>query len=228
MPISRASDGVCMGCTRRFAIWGTALVVSLVIVGAFWRPMETALRCYSDWATGREAESTVVSVERVLVLAFEDGESCTAPAGSSALEDFEPGDRVRAIRRADRPGVCELVSTVESARALLTAMAAVIASLLLGVFLVASVVSRSVSQRPALTTRFDGLGSPFPCPRCGKPMEEGYLPLLAGVHWRHQDDPVGLPHALGGLPGTVGLRRRPKLHAFRCEPCQAVIFRYGA
>jgi len=59
-------------------------------------------------------------------------------------------------------------------------------------------------------------------------MAEGYLPLLAGVHWRGPDDPVGMPHALRGLPGTVGLRTRPKVHAFRCEPCEVVIFRYGA
>jgi hypothetical protein len=46
-------------------------------------------------------------------------------------------------------------------------------------------------------------------------------------YWRHPGEPVGLPHALSGLPGTVGRQRRPRLHAFRCEGCSVITLKYG-
>ena len=59
-------------------------------------------------------------------------------------------------------------------------------------------------------------------------MEEGYLPLQAGVPWRKPGEPIGLANAFHGLPGTVaGLCKRPRVHAYRCEPCEVVTFRYG-
>jgi hypothetical protein len=59
-------------------------------------------------------------------------------------------------------------------------------------------------------------------------MAEGYLPILSGIHWRRPDQPIGLPHALSGMPGTVGWKGRPCLHAFRCEACRIVTFGYGS
>ena len=58
-------------------------------------------------------------------------------------------------------------------------------------------------------------------------MAEGYLATLSGIHWRDAGQPIGLPHALGGLPGTVSMRRRPMLHAFHCAHCEVVSFQYG-
>jgi hypothetical protein len=58
-------------------------------------------------------------------------------------------------------------------------------------------------------------------------MEEGYLPLVSGIQWRKGSEPIGLPHALKGLAGTVGWRGRPRLHAFRCSRCEIVSFQYG-
>lgn len=66
------------------------------------------------------------------------------------------------------------------------------------------------------------------CPACGKVMDEGYTPVLAGLHWRTLGAPVGLPIVLRGLPGTVGRRGRPRLHAFRCVPCEILTLQYGA
>jgi hypothetical protein len=65
------------------------------------------------------------------------------------------------------------------------------------------------------------------CPVCGGKMDEGYLPLLAGMHWRLLGEPIGLPHALSGLPGTVGWRGRRLVHAFRCSGCEVITFQYG-
>lgn len=50
---------------------------------------------------------------------------------------------------------------------------------------------------------------------------------MAGIHWRQPGQPIGLPHALRGLPGTVGWRARPRLHVFRCVPREIVTFQYG-
>jgi hypothetical protein len=65
------------------------------------------------------------------------------------------------------------------------------------------------------------------CPACGKAMDEGYVPLLSGMSWRRIGEPIGLPHALTGMPGTVGRRGRPRLHAFRCVPCEIVTLQVG-
>ena len=65
------------------------------------------------------------------------------------------------------------------------------------------------------------------CPACGKRMDEGYVPPLAGLNWRTLGQPIGVPHALGGLPGTVGWRERVKLHAVRCVPCEILTLQYG-
>jgi hypothetical protein len=212
-------------------VWLAAVVVGAVLVGAMWRPFMTAWDCYADWSGGTVALGEVVeaTAETGLVLRFEEPgqETCKAHLGASSLSEYELGDRVLAYRRADRPGVCELEVTIDAARALLVASAALLVALLLGILLVAKVVSRSLSETPSLTTQFD-TGQPLACPRCTKPMAEGYLPLLAGIHWRRVSEPVGIPHALKGLPGTVGWWGRPRVHAYRCEACEVVTFRYGA
>ncbi|MBW2291305.1 MAG: hypothetical protein JRG94_03240 [Deltaproteobacteria bacterium] len=217
-------------------IWIVAAVASAALVGLLWRPFLTAWTCYSDWSTGTVDEGEVVEAtpETGLVLRFAktdvegEAETCTAYLGVTRLEDYEIGDKIIAYRRADRPGVCEQQATIDAARALLSAVAATVVAALLFAFLIAKVVSRSLTKTPTLTTRFEPIPTPFPCPRCAKPMEEGYLPLVAGIHWRQTSEPIGLPHALAGLPGTVGWLGRPRVHAYRCEACTVVIFRYGA
>ena len=205
-----------------------ASVVALVILLAIASPFLRALRCYTDWASGEVAEGEVVKAdpEVGLVLRFDDGQACSVNLGPTALEDFELGEGVMAVRRGDRPGECELLSTIEASRAFLTAFAALVVALLLLVLLTAIGLNRVLNQVPELTTRFDA--GPLPCPRCQAPMEEGYLPLQSGVPWRRPDQPIGVAHAFHGLPGTApGLRTRPRVHAYRCEPCEVVTFRYG-
>lgn len=213
-------------------VWLVAAAISAAILGAFWRPFMKAWTCYSQWSDGTVSTGEVIAAtpEPGLILRFngDDEDTCIAVLGVTRLEDFTIGDEVVAYRRPDRPGVCEQQATIDAARALLTAVAALVVAMLLGAFLMAKVVSRSLSATPELTTRFEPVPTPLPCPRCEKPMEEGYLPLIAGIHWRQARQPIGFPHALGGLPGTVGWRGRPRVHAYRCEACSVVIFRYGA
>jgi hypothetical protein len=66
------------------------------------------------------------------------------------------------------------------------------------------------------------------CPDCGGTMKEGYIPIVRAIHWREKDQPVGIAPAWKGLPGIKLSWLRPtKLHAFRCEQCEVVGFRYG-
>lgn len=212
-------------------IWLVAALTGAAIVGVFWRPFLTAWTCYSQWSGGTVSVGEVVEArsEVGLILRFDenDDETCSVNLGVTRLEDYAIGDPVVAYRRADRPGICELQATIDAARALLLAVAATVIAALLFAILIAMVVSRGMTKAPTLTTHFEPGPTQLPCPRCGKPMEEGYLPLVGGISWRQSSEPIGLPHALTGLPGTVGWWGRPRLHAYRCEACAVVIFRYG-
>ena len=218
-------------------VWLVAGLVAALLIGVMWKPFATAWTCYFDWsAGGRESAEVIESNSEsgvVLQLTESDGETCVAYLGYTSFEDHRPGDSMFVYRRADRPGRCEIEASIEAAKALLTAVSSVLVVLLLGLILIVKVVTRSITAVPELTTRFDAPDrsgdqpAVFPCPRCAKPMKEGYLPLLSGVHWRNPQDPVGLPTALGGLPGTVSWRGRPRVHAYRCEPCEVLTFRYG-
>lgn len=218
-------------------VWIVAGVVAAALVFGLWRPFATAWTCYADWSAEGPEPARVVAASPetglVLRLTETDAETCTAYLGYVRIEDYAPGDEMRVYRRVDRPGRCEAEASVDAARALLMSLSSVVVVLLLGVVWVAMRVGRRLAA-PALTTRFDRPEAPRPasaplaCPRCAKPMEEGYLPLQSGVHWRAVDQPVGFPHPLRGLPGTVGWRNRPRVHAYRCESCEVLTFRYGA
>jgi len=106
----------------------------------------------------------------------------------------------------------------------LTGGFASVALLLLGITLG---IHRSYARPGFPQRRMDLDPGAVACPACGGKMAEGYLPVLAGVHWREPGAPVGLPNALSGLPGTVGWRRRPLVHAFRCGTCEIISFQYG-
>jgi hypothetical protein len=77
-----------------------------------------------------------------------------------------------------------------------------------------------------LTTAL-GISGGIDCPACGAPMTEGYMPTVGGVSWRDRGDPIGIPTMFSGLPGTTYFIKRPALHAYRCEPCRIITFKYG-
>ncbi|MGI9592124.1 MAG: hypothetical protein ACR2P8_12200, partial [Myxococcota bacterium] len=199
-------------------IWLVTAGLAALMIGVLARPMVVAWRCYDLHASGEQASARVVGKEPGIGLALsvtsgsQAGQACLVKASEANLDAFEIDDPVQVVLPQGRPGDCVLLATIEASGALLTSVSAVTVALLLGLLLGALVIQRSVTQSATLTTRMDlGSDSP-PCPRCGKEMSEGYLPLLAGLHWRKRGEPTGLPHALGGLPGTVGWRGRPRLH----------------
>jgi hypothetical protein len=215
------------------AVWLLTGLLALGLVGALARPMHVAWRCVALHTGGEQASAEVVGREPgigvVLQLASgsQAGGTCLVEVADDRLDEFDVGEVLDVVLPLERPGTCVLLDTVEASEALLTSMSAVIVALLLGLVLVALVIQRSVTRLPTLTSRMDVTVAAVRCPRCEKPMKEGYLPLLAGLHWRDTNQPTGVPHAFGGLPGTVGWRGRPRLHAYRCEPCEIITLRYG-
>jgi hypothetical protein len=215
-------------------IWIVVVALALGGVGLVAGPLAYGWQCYRLHATGERVASEVVAVEpgAPLVLRIRDGaragHHCTAKTSESHLARLAPGDPLEVVVPDGRPDECVLVATLENSAALLWGIGGGVAMLVLMLVAAGVALQRSFTRRLPPTTRLDLPSGGLGCPRCDAPMSEGYLPLLAGLHWREPGEPVGLPHALSGLPGTVGWRGRPRLHAYRCAKCEIVTFQYGA
>ncbi len=213
-------------------IWGVAGLVLGVIAVAMAGPMTTAWRCYQAYHHGERAEATIVGKESAPYLRVEiasgprAGETCTTETNHAHHEAVELGTATRVIFVDGRVD-CTLEATLENSQALLYAVTAALAALVLLIVLVALRVQRSFGEVLPPTSRFDPPLTGVVCPSCEAPMAEGFLVPMAGVHWRSAGEPVGLPNALGGLPGTTSWRGRPRLHAFHCDKCQVATFRYA-
>lgn len=209
------------------------LVAALLLPLA--RPLGVAWRCYQLHENAPREQARVLhrfeenaSFALLIEAGPHAGEACTADTSAEIFAATEEGQGLEVVYVEWKPGSCELASTIAASARLLWiiagGLATVVASLLLlGVFL-----HRSFTRPVHPPRRMDAPPGEVRCPACGKAMDEGYVPLLAGVHWRRLGEPIGLPHALGGLPGTVGRRGRPRLHAFRCVPCEILTLQYGA
>ena len=219
---------------RIIGIWTLASVLALMSVAILARPMAIAWRCYQLNASGERAEAEVLhkleSPHLVIQIArgTHEGHACTTKTSAAHHGALEVGDPLEVVYLADRPDECVLVATIENSALVLWVLTAGIVGFVLLLFAGAWIVHRSLTAAPFLTSRLDLDGKRMHCPECGQDMEEGYLALLAGLHWRKPDEPIGLPHALSGLPGTVGWRARPRLHAFRCPACDIMTFKYGS
>jgi hypothetical protein len=218
---------------RIIANWAAAAVLVLGLLAMVARPMATAWRCYTLNASGERAEAAVVNKleSPVLVLQIADGpdagEACTAKTSPGHHEALQIGDPLAIVYSEDRPGECVLVATLENSALVLWAFTGGIAGFVLLILAGALIIHRSLTATPFLTSYLDVDGKRMACPQCSAEMAEGYLAVLSGLHWRAPGEPIGMPHALSGLPGTVGWRARPRLHAFRCEACEVVTIKYG-
>jgi hypothetical protein len=197
------------------------------------RPLANTWRSYDDAVNGEHAQAKLVSKEegRSLMLSLRsdttEARSCIAKASSAVFENAEIGDVFDVLLKPDSPGECNLASTVSAAPLIVGAFLGMIVVAIALIFGLGLFLSRSYANVPTLTTRF-APGSPqLPCTLCGQPMREGYIVPMGGLHWRDADQAIGLPLVVGGLPGTVGWKGRPRLHAFRCESCRVVALKHG-
>lgn len=214
-------------------LWVLIALVAVLLVALAGPPFVRVGSCVAAYSSGERAAAHVLSTHddgvSVRIEGYDVGQArtCFVPRGDLGRDELAAGDPLAVVIHADLPERCTTQVTLDASEALMLAMTATFVAFLLGLLLFGLVVQRSLTAAPVLTTHLDLEAKPLACPRCGKPMDEGYLPLVAGVHWRKPGEPTGLPHALGGLPGTVGWRGRPRLHGFRCETCEVVLFRYG-
>ena len=219
---------------RIIANWAAAAVLVLGLLAMVARPMAIAWRCYALNASGERAEAAVVkklarapsSSSRSPRVPRPERPARRTPRGATTRRS-RSANRSRSFTATDRPGECVLVATLENSALVLWAFTGAIAIVVLLILWAGVRVHRSYTATAFLTSYLDVDVKDMTCPQCGAEMAEGYLALLAGLHWRGIDEPIGMPHALGGLPGTVGWRARPRLHGFRCEPCSIVTFKYG-
>jgi hypothetical protein len=213
-------------------VWSLVGLLCAVLVVGTARPLAVAWRCWLDWRSGEHAPARLVEKLEApsLVLQIEEGsragQACTADTSPAHHAALELGERIDVVYRRDRPGDCELEATLANSVDVMTALTAVVVAIALLFVLGGLRLQRALGRQALPTTRLPNRSSRA-CSGCGGPVEEGALVPLGGVHWRRIGEPIGLPSTLGGLPGTVGWRGRPCLHAVRCASCQLVTFRYG-
>lgn len=218
---------------RILGLWSIVGVLAATLLCVVYEPMRVAWRCYQLHENGEHVAAEVVGKNEQVgfVLRISEGtqagRSCTADSPAAIYERAEPGDRLPVVVRPEVPGECTLESTLEASLVVLWSLSAGIGFAILLLLSLGVWVHRGLVAAPRLTSHLGVEPKEVSCPVCGNEMAEGYLPLLAGMHWHRLDEPVGLPHALSGLPGTVGWRGRPCLHAFRCEACRVITFGYS-
>lgn len=141
-------------------------------------------------------------------------------------------DELGVIYPRENPQNCTMPDGVEISKYLLLATLLFAIFILLLAFGFLHYVYRSYkkpdAQNPVKPTTDMGVNTyEIACPRCRSIMTEGYMPTVGGVAWRDNDEPVGIPTMLTGLPGTTFWLKRPLLHAFHCKSCEIITFRYG-
>ncbi len=219
--------------SKQLWIWLAITALVALIVIPLWGPMRIAWRCYWLHENGvREQAEVMAKLPNAnFALRVIDGphagEVCTADTSVAIYDDTEIGESLEVVYVEWKPGECELASTIEASGWLLWFVVAVIGSILAGLIALGVTLSRSFTRLVNPKRRMKVEAGEVRCHVCGEAMEEGYLPLVSGIQWRRIGEPIGLPHALKGLAGTVGWRGRPRLHAFRCSTCEIVSFQYG-
>ena len=157
---------------------------------------------------------------------------CTLRVSKPTYDVVSKRDELRVTYLPGNPSMCTLPDGIELNLYLITSLLAVAVLLLLlaagFVFYIYKSFRKPPPGKPVpLTT---DLGIPpggLACPKCGAPMTEGYMPTVGGVSWRDRDDPIGIPSMFTGLKGTTFWIKRPALHAYRCERCRIITFKYG-
>jgi hypothetical protein len=215
------------------AIWLGVATLSLLVLLPVWNPLLRAWRCYADYAGAPQAQVELIEVleENHGLFHFVDGaragQPCSIRASYWSSANATPGDRFRVAYLDQRPGECVPVATLENSQILLWVISTLLILVLLPVLGAGFWLHHSLRKIGVPQRRMEIDPGGVVCPVCAGKMAEGYSPLLAGIHWRDAGQPLGLPHALSGLPGTVGWRGRAIVHAFRCPGCEVLTLQYG-
>jgi hypothetical protein len=156
---------------------------------------------------------------------------CQFGVSKSLYDDTSPGERISVMFLTEEPEKCKLYYGIDGTQKILMAGFG-LSSLMIFIAFGSMFFIRRSYRRPGpgnssyLTTEMECEGDLY-CQQCSEKMAEGYLPMGFGIHWRSINHPVGIPNIFGVLPGTMFWLKRPKLHAFHCEKCRIVTFKYG-
>ncbi len=160
-----------------------------------------------------------------------DEDTCQFGVSKSLYDYTPPGGKIPVTFLPDNPQKCGLSAVISRTQPVLSWGIGLSAFMLLFAAGSSFFIHR-MHKRPGpgssckLTTKIESENSVI-CPECNAEMTEGYLPMGLGINWRNIDQPVGIPTIFSGLPNTVLWLKRPKLHAYHCEKCKVVIFKYG-
>ena len=214
-------------------IWGSAIALSLLMAATIGPSLFKVWQCYGlANAAEREVGAVIGKHESVgLVFAFgaqpNANESCTAKTSKKVFESAQIGDTFEVVRKPGRSDQCYLTSNLALSGIILAGLSGLTLIFIALVLGFAWFAQRSFAGVPELTAEFaEEESASVSCSGCSSAMDVGYIVPFGGIHWRDADQPIGLPTALGGLPGTVGWRGRPRLQAFHCTACGIVTFKY--
>jgi hypothetical protein len=208
--------------TKVILLWSVLGTCVAAIALLLARPLAVGWQCYWLYEYGDRQQAVVLHKLDNATFALhikqgpDAGESCTADTSLNIYEGTEVGDTLEVVRLESKPGECELTTTIYASAQMLWIISGGVGLVVVGLFALGGVLTRSFTQSVVPKRRIEIDPREVRCPACEKRMDEGYLAVLSGIHWRNAGEPIGLPNALSGLPGTVGWRGRPTLHGFRC------------
>jgi hypothetical protein len=214
-------------------IWGAVIGLSAFMALTIGPPLLKVWQCYHLANNAERVVASVVGKHESVGLVLEFGsertptDSCTAQTSKAVFDAAQVGDTFEIVRKPGRPDQCYLTSSLALSGLILAGLSGLTLTALALSLGVAWFAQRSFAGAIKLTSEFAPGDLPnVSCCGCSAAMEPGYIVPFGGIHWREQDQPIGLPTAFGGLPGTVGWRGRPRLQAFRCEACGIVTFKH--
>ena len=180
------------------------------------------------------AGSNPASKSHILKLSYttpdNNNQDCDAVVSKNVYERSSINNSIEVLYLKDENKKCYLSENAQGFY-ILNLFAVCFGAVFLLIFLLLALyIYKSFKKRDyhvKLSTEFSVSKDKILCPECGGEMSEGYIPGVGGINWRDREEPVGLPNMLTGLPGTIFWFKRPILHAFNCNKCRVVTFKYG-
>jgi hypothetical protein len=156
---------------------------------------------------------------------------CRLGVSRSMYNDSPPGTYKSVTYLSESPQKCRLTASLPGTQSIMLFGLSISAGMILFAAGASFLVFRSYKKEGPgssgiLSTEMKREGGTR-CPECAADMKEGYLPVNRGIYWRTLDQPLGMPTLFSGLSGTVSLFSRPRFHAYHCERCKVITFKYG-
>ncbi len=133
-------------------LWTLLGLTAAGIVFASARPFAVGWACYRRAASGERVDAEVVGKHETVGLVLriasgtQAGETCSAGTSEALFRAARSGDVLPVVVQAERPGDCELVSTLEASAALLWAFTGALVAVLLALGLLGVRLQRRLAR----------------------------------------------------------------------------------